>query len=78
MYEFISFSKPAWKTDGLRSPLPKESYPYRSKWDVSSTIQPMVIASMDRERAAGEVEAQLLGRLVQVHVLHCRSVSMQA
>ena len=38
--------------------------------NVSSTIHPMVIASMHRERAAGEVEARLPGQLLQVQVLH--------
>ena len=38
--------------------------------NVSSTIHPMVIASMHRERAAGEVEARLPGQLLQVRVLH--------
>ena len=37
--------------------------------DVSSTIHPMIIASMHRERDAGEVQARLLGQLLQVQVL---------
>ena len=38
--------------------------------NVSSAIHPMVIASMHRERGAGEGEARLPGQLLQVQVIH--------
>ena len=62
----------SWRTDGLRLLLQEESCPNRS--DLSSTIHPMVIASMHCEWATGDVEARveawLLGQLIQVQVLH--------
>ena len=68
VYEFISFSR--GKLMALHRYFKKKVVLTDPNGNVSSTIHPMVIASMHRERAAGEVEARLPGQLLQVQVLH--------